>query len=682
MSNSLYWQPTDEHRTNFTRFKQYCYRRYPELFNLKPEELEFKDFYRWSIANSAAFWQAVAGFSGLKLAADQREFVLSDENNIRKDFTKIPWLSSWFTKSKLNFAEILLGNKSQATAIYTYNELGEEGETSYEQLFQLVEQLATVLESQGLKEGDCVAAICANRVTTVALMLATLALGGVWSSCSPEMGVKALYDRLSQLKIKILFVTPSYLYRGKHDVTENVFQLIEKITFEKIVFCSLPSQDFNQSNQFLLSELLNKVHQKPLEFKKFPFQKLGFILFSSGTTGAPKCLLHSIGGTVIEHLKEHLLHCNFSPNDTVFYQTNCSWMMWNWLTSCLAVGSSIVLYEGDPLAKKGSILFEMIDKLQISVFGTNARYLAEIKQSYFKLNGAQPNKNFNLSSLRSVLSTGSVLNSDAYKFVANAIKPLSVTSLQLSSISGGTDILGCFALGSSDKPVVTGEFQTRSLGLAVEVFDEKGIINPPNTQGELVCTAPFPSMPLGFLNDPLGEKFYSTYFSRFQGVWHHGDFVELTPSDGMIFHGRSDTTLNPNGVRIGTGEIYNQLEQLESEEGLGIIEGLALGLRNKKGDEEFILFIVFKNEVSLDENIAKTIRRNFKTKLSPFHIPQKIIQADKLPTTLNGKITELPLKRALETAVSSEINLPSANLPFENKAISDLVAKYTKGEHY
>jgi acetoacetyl-CoA synthetase len=537
----------------------------------------------------------------------------------------------WFDGATLSFAANLLHPERDGPAIVFANERGERSELGWADLAQQVAGLAAGLRALGVGRGDRVAGLVANRPEAVVATLATASLGAVWSSCSPDFGPDAVLDRFGQIAPKVLFATDGYFYNGKSIDSLPLVRAIAARLPELRAIAVIPyrvgvPELRSLPNGMLFADLLDP--SAPLEPEAVPFSHPLYVLYSSGTTGVPKCIVHGVGGTLLQHRKEHVLHCDIRPGDVVFYFTTTGWMMWNWLVSALASAATIVLYDGAPLHPDPGVLWRIAERERIAVFGTSARYLAALEKS-----GYEPRAQFELAALRAVLSTGSPLAPSSFDFVYRSIKP----DLQLSSIAGGTDLISCFALGNPLLPVYRGELQCRGLGMRVEIFDVDGR-SLRGAKGELVCTAPFPSMPVGFWNDPDGRLYHNAYFARFPNVWCHGDYAELTEHGGLVIYGRSDAVLNPGGVRIGTGEIYRVVEQLEE-----IAESVVVG-QSWENDTRVVLFVKLQPNRTLDAALEKKIRDAIRTKASPRHVPAKILVVTDIPRTMNGKVVELAVR--------------------------------------
>ncbi len=585
------------------------------------------DLHRFSVENRETFWSTLWDFCG----------VLGDKgpDPYLVDGNKMPG-AKFFPQAQLNFAENLLARAGapDADALVFWGEDRVKRRMSWGELRALVGRLQAAMRAAGVTAGDRVAAMLPNIPEAVAAMLAAASLGAVWSSCSPDFGVRGVLDRFGQISPKLFLTCDGYWYNGKRfSLADKLPDIIQALpSLEKTVVFSYLGEADGLAGRLPKGEtwadFLAPFPEAAPEFPKFPFAHPLYILFSSGTTGAPKCIVHSAGGTLLQHLKEHQLHCDIRPGDRVFYFTTLGWMMWNWLASALASGATLLLYDGSPFHPSGNILFDYADAEAMTLFGTSAKFIDAVRKA-----GLSPAKTHKLDSLRLMTSTGSPLSAEGFDFVAAHIK----AQMPLASISGGTDIVSCFVLGVPILPVWRGEIQGPGLGMAVDVFDETG--NPlPRGKGELVCTRPFPSMPIGFWNDPDGEKYHKAYFARFPGVWCHGDFAEWTEHGGMIIHGRSDATLNPGGVRIGTAEIYAQVEQMPE-----VVESLAVG-QEWEGDVRIVLFVVLAEGVTLDDALRERIRQKIRTGASPRHVPAKILAVRDIPRTKSGKITELAVR--------------------------------------
>ena len=625
------WRPTAEQveRANLTRFmREVGIAEWPEL-------------YRWSVERREEFWAKVWRFCGV-IAEERAGREPWDEVLVGRDRVAPPDESGpkWFTGARLNFAENLLRYRDDREAIVFWNELGRQRSLTYAELAAEAGRFGNALRAAGVNAGDRVAGFMPNIPETVIAMLGTASIGAIWSSCSPDFGASGVLDRFGQIEPKVLVCAASYRYSGKElDCLGRVREIVDKLPgIETVVVVPYleerPIAGIRGARTWdaFLALVESREPGAELRFERLPFDHPLYIMYSSGTTGLPKCMVHGAGGTLLQHLKEHVLHCDLGRDDRLFYFTTCGWMMWNWLVSALAVGCTVVLYDGAPLLRRRPILWEMAAAERITTFGTSAKYLALAEKE-----GLRPKDTHGLGAMEAILSTGSPLSPQSYDYVYDAVKE----DVRLSSISGGTDLISCFALGNPIAPVYRGEIQTRGLGMDVHILDDDG--RPVRGRaGELVCTAPFPSMPVAFWNDPDGSRYRAAYFETFPNTWRHGDWAELTERDGLVIYGRSDATLNPGGVRIGTAEIYRQVEQLDE-----IVESIVVGqdVTTEFGvDMRIVLFVRLRDGLRLDETLREKIRQRIRASASPHHVPKKIIQVADIPRTISGKITELAVR--------------------------------------
>lgn len=617
------WVP-DEKRikeANMTHFMGAVNKKFGKNFST------YDELYRWSIENIPDFWAFMWEYGKIIHSSPYKRVV-----NTLKDIMG----SKWFEGATLNFAENLLRFKDDRIALIFKGEAQEPRSITYAELYRQVARLAASLRKMGLKAGDRVAGFMPNMIETVVAMLATTSIGAIWSSCSPDFGIQGALDRFGQIEPRVLFTANGYSYNGKKfDSLGKVKDIISQIpSVEKIIVVPYTEERAD------LSQLPGAIHYQDflwpeelsaIEFEQLPSDHPVYILYSSGTTGKPKCIVHGAGGTLIQHLKELILHTDLKREDTIFYFTTCGWMMWNWLVSSLAVGATLLLYDGSPFYPDPGTLFQVAQDVKMTIFGTSARYLAAVEQA-----GVKPKEAYNLKHLKAILSTGSPLSVDSFHYVYRDIKE----DLCLSSISGGTDIISCFALGNPTLPVYPGELQCRGLGMKVEVFDEMGnsVINQ---KGELVCTAPFPSRPIYFWNDPDNKKYRAAYFEVYPGVWHHGDYAEITDTGGLIIYGRSDATLNPGGVRIGTAEIYKVVESFPE-----VADSLVVGQR-WDNDERVILFVKMAEGHDFTEDLAGRIKKAIRENATPRHVPAKVLPIADIPYTINFKKVEIAVKKII-----------------------------------
>ena len=612
--------PSEIANAEMTRFMQWLAQ------NKKVRVHDYTALYQWSIEEPALFWESVLHFCKIELHQGYTK--------VLQDPQKMPG-AEWFPHATFNFAENLLQGPDFKTALVFYDENHRRRALSYGELKAYVAQTAHAFKALGVKPQDRVAGFLPNIPETVIAMLATASLGAIWSSCSPDFGATGALDRFLQIEPKILLTTDGYFYNGKtYDLSDKVREIATQLPSLQCTVIipfieSTPTLD-NIPHAILFDDLISK-YDTSLVYEAFPFNHPLYILYSSGTTGKPKCIVHGSGGTLLQHLKELVLHTNLTQNDTLFYFTTCGWMMWHWMISSLAVRSTVLLYDGAPLYPTQDALFSLIQKEKVTVFGTSAKYLASLEQA-----GSIPRDTYDLTHLHTILSTGSPLNPHSFDYVYQKIKP----HVRLCSISGGTDIVSCFALGNPILPIYRGELQSPGLGMAVEIFDEEGH-SLTQRKGELVCTKPFPSMPIGFWNDPDGVKYHAAYFSKFPHVWAHGDYAEVTAHEGLILYGRSDAVLNPGGVRIGTAEIYRELEKIEA-----IIDSVAVG-QTVDHDERIILFVQLRPGLLLDTSLIEQIQTTIRKNATPRHVPAKILQVPGVPRTRNGKIAELAVKQTI-----------------------------------
>ncbi len=622
--SKLLWKPTEEQiqSSNMYRFMNFINEKYNQEFD------DYAPLYKWSIDNIPDFWSAMWEFADI--------IVSKPYTAVIDDVSKMPG-AKWFDGARLNFAENLLRYRDDRVALIFKGEGQPATRMTYAELYEEVARVARALKGCGVAAGDRVVGFVPNMPAAIIAMLAATSLGATWSSCSPDFGIKGVLDRFGQIKPKVLFTANGYFFKGKKlDSLDRIGNIIKELpSIEKVVVVPYTEQEPD------ISAIPNAVHYESfkssepdldIEFEQLPFDHPLYIMYSSGTTGLPKCMVQSAGGILIHHLKELMLHTNLSREDTIFYFSTCGWMMWNWLTSSLAVGASLVLFDGNPFHPHPGALWEMAQDEKITVFGTSAGYIAALINADVK-----PRETYDLTPLRAVLSTGSPLSIEGFEYIYNEVK----ADLQLASISGGTDLNGCFALGNPMGPVYAGELQCRGLAMDVRAFDAeaKEIVNQ---EGELVCCKPFPSMPIYFWEDPDGTKYHKAYFDVYPNIWRHGDYVTVTDRGGVVMLGRSDATLNPGGVRIGTAEIYRQVEQMDD-----IDDSVVIG-QNWNNDVRVVLFVKLAEGVELTDELKNKIKQTIRTNASPRHVPAKIVSVPAVPYTLNMKKVELAVKKVVE----------------------------------
>ena len=621
MNNPL-WSPSDQQidSAQVTQFKHQVNNHYG--LNLS----SYEDLHQWSIANPAEFWSLVWNFCGV-VGDNAGEHTLLNADQFPG--------ARWFPDATLNFAENLLRFRDDRPALVSLLEKGERQELSYAQLYKEVASLAAALRAEGVTPGDRVAAILPNIAETIVAMLAATSIGAVWSSCSPDFGLSGLLDRIGQVEPKVLFCCDGYYYNHKaHESLTRAHEVASQISsIQRLVVVPVVNKGASADLPANSIQLADFAHDESseLSFEQLPFDHPLCIMFSSGTTGKPKCIVHGAGGTLLQHLKEHRLAVDLRRNDVFFFYSTCGWMMWNWLVSGLASGATLILFDGSPFADDGNALLDAVDSECITVFGVSAKYLSALEKS-----GKTPTETHNLKSLRVVLSTGSPLSPGSFDYVYQSIND----SVCLSSISGGTDIISCFVLGSPILPVYRGEIQSRGLGLAVEIWDNdaNSIIEE---KGDLVCVKPFPCAPIGFWNDADGSKYRQAYFSRWPNIWAHGDYGEITANNGIVIHGRSDALLNPGGVRIGTAEIYRQVEKIDA-----VQESIVVG-QDWGDDVRVVLFVVLKNDLQLNDELKEHIKATIRSNTTARHVPAKIIQVQDIPRTISGKIVEMAVREVI-----------------------------------
>ncbi len=628
--NDILWSPTTEQiqQANSTNFISHL----NDKFAIKLST--FQELHAWSTDNSEAFWEELWYFTDV--IGDKGKHILENKNLMPG--------AVWFSDSKVNFAENLLNEKNRklnAEAIVFWGEDQQKRSLSFADIKQQAASLSQYLRDNDIKAGDVVAGFMPNMPEAVIAMLATTSIGAVWTSCSPDFGVQGVLDRFGQVKPKILITANAYFYNGKtHDCLEKVKTINDSIESIKNVVVVPYANESTLDGATNYPKILSDYAEAEIEYTRMPFNAPLYIMYSSGTTGVPKCIVHGIGGTLLQHLKEHILHANVTPEDRVFYFTTCGWMMWNWLVSTLATGATLMLYDGSPFYPDANILWDYAEQEKISVFGTSAKYIDVLRKDDIDFSQTHA-----LGNLKSILSTGSVLVPESFDYVYKNIK----SDVCLSSISGGTDIVSCFALGATTLPVRRGELQTKGLGMAVEVWDDvsddnshdktdnksKAVINK---KGELVCAKPFPSMPIYFWNDTDNKKYHDAYFAKYENTWCHGDYVSETESGGLIFYGRSDTVLNPGGVRIGTAEIYRQVEKLDE-----VQESIVIG-QDWQDDVRVVLFVKLSDNLVLDDDLIKKIKTQIRSNTTPRHVPSVVLQVNDIPRTKSGKIVEIAVR--------------------------------------
>jgi len=620
----MLWKPSDAsiRQSNMHRFMQFINSKHNQKFT------QYTPLYAWSVRNISDFWASLWEFADIVHSKPYDQVV--------DDLGKMPG-AHWFSGAHLNFAENLLRHRDGQTALVFKGEGQSSVKITYAELYDEVARIAASLRAMGIKPGDRVVGFLPNMPHAIIAMLAATSIGAIWSSCSPDFGIKGVLDRFGQIQPRVIFTADGYLFKGKKiDSLERMAGILRELrSIERVVV--VPYTDPNPDIRGVphavhWSDFRSRESGLAIEFEQLPFEHPLYIMYSSGTTGLPKCMVQSAGGILVHHLKELILHTNLTRSDTLFYFTTCGWMMWNWLTSALGVGATLVLYDGNPFHPHPGTLWEMAQDEKITVFGTSAGYIGALMNS-----GVKPRETYDLAPLQAVLSTGSPLSVEGFEFIYRHVK----ADLQLASIAGGTDLNGCFALGNPMGPVYAGELQCRGLAMDVHAFDAEGkpVISQ---QGELVCCKPFPSMPIYFWDDPEGRKYFGAYFGVYPGVWRHGDFIEINERGGVAIYGRSDATLNPGGVRIGTAEIYSVVALMPE-----IVDSVVIG-QNWKNDVRVILFVQLPEGESLTEALKKKIRETIRTLASPRHVPAKIIAVPGIPYTLNMKKVEMAVKKVID----------------------------------
>ena len=612
-------------KTNLVSYSNFIKQNYKINF-----ENNYKKIWQWSVDNPRFFWKSIWEFTNIKGKLGDIIFQESD----------IFYKNKFFPNSQLNYAENLLKKNNLDPAIIFKSENGYKTRLSWKDLNFNVGKISDWMKLNGIKKGDRVAAYMPNIPETVIAYISTAVLGGVWSSCSPDFGINGVIDRFSQINPKILFIGDKYFYNGKKiNILDRLTGILNKVpSIKKVVVVSYPGTEVEKKEDkritiYNWNELFDIENKEKIKFVMSNFNDPLTILYSSGTTGKPKCICHGTGGTLIQHNKELQIHSDVKNNDKVFYFTTCGWMMWNWLVGSLSAGATILLFDGFPMYKKDDLLFEFASEEKVTLFGISAKYIDTLNNK-----NVIPKNNYDLSNIKTICSTGSPLSKDGFKFIYNNIKK----DVHLSSISGGTDIISCFVLGNLFEPVYSGEIQNKGLGMDVDIFDEKGFKIKNNEKGELVCKKPFPSMPIKFWNDEEDKKYKSAYFEKYKNIWHHGDFATITDNGGFVIFGRSDTTLNPGGVRLGTSEIYSVTEKFKE-----IQESIVIG-QTWKNDVRIILFLVLNEGYNLTDEIKNKIKKAIKIEASPRHVPSKIISILEIPKTKNGKLVELAVKQSIE----------------------------------